>query len=96
MWRKIIHTMNNTSSDQGYLVTTRISLLPRCVKVEGWWAGEARPEGEPMEEIEKFREKIESAKTQLPEGHKDSEWMDGFNHGLDWALRILDKDKSAY
>jgi len=22
-------------------------------------------------------------------------WMDGFNHGLDWAVRILEGDKSA-
>ena len=49
-----------------------------------------------MEEIEKFITKIESAKTQLPDGHKDKEWMDGFNQGLDWAIRILRKDKSAY
>ncbi len=58
--------------------------------------GKGSPEGEPMEDIEKFITKIESAKTQLPEGHKDKEWMDGFNQGLDWAIRILRKDKSAY
>jgi hypothetical protein len=58
--------------------------------------GKGSPEGEPMEDIDKFIAKIESAKTQLPEGHKDTEWMDGFNQGLDWAIRILRKDKSAY
>jgi hypothetical protein len=58
--------------------------------------GKGSPEGEPMEDIDKFIEKIESAKTQLSEGHKDAEWMDGFNQGLDWAIRILRKDKSAY
>ena len=49
-----------------------------------------------MKDIDKFIEKIEDAKTHLPEGHKDKEWMDGFNTGLDWAIRILKKDKSAY
>ena len=58
--------------------------------------GKGSPKGEPMKEIEKFIEKIESAKTQLPDGHKDKEWMEGFNSGLDWAIRILMKDKSAY
>lgn len=48
-----------------------------------------------MNEIEKAKEKIESAKTNVPLYHKDYEWIDGFNHGLDWAIRILDKDKSA-
>ena len=47
------------------------------------------------EQIDKFVSKIESAKTYLPDGHKDTEWMDGFNHGLDWALRIITGDKSA-
>lgn len=58
--------------------------------------GKGSPKGEPMKEIEKFIEKIESAKTQLPDSHKDKEWMEGFNSGLDWAIRILMKDKSAY
>jgi hypothetical protein len=49
-----------------------------------------------MEDIEEFIKRIESAKTLLPETHKDYEWIDGFNHGLDWAIRILRKDKSAY
>lgn len=46
-------------------------------------------------EIEKAIQKIEDAKTE-PKSLKDSEWFDGFNAGLDWAIRILDKDKSAY
>lgn len=58
--------------------------------------GKGSPKGEPMKELEKFIEKIEDAKTHLPKGHKDYEWMDGFNTGLDWAIRILKKDKSAY
>lgn len=58
--------------------------------------GKGSPEGEPMKEMEKFIQKIEDAKTHLPEGHKDKEWMEGFNAGLDWAIRILTKDKSAY
>ena len=48
-----------------------------------------------LNDIEKAKQKIEDAKTSMPLGHKDYEWMDGFNHGLDWAIRILDKDKSA-
>ena len=58
--------------------------------------GKGSPEGEPMKEIEKFINKIEDAKTYLADDHKDKEWMDGFNAGLDWAIRILNKDKSAY
>lgn len=58
--------------------------------------GKGSPEGEPMKDIEEFIKRIESAKTLLPETHKDYEWIDGFNHGLDWAIRILRKDKSAY
>ena len=58
--------------------------------------GKGSPERRAVEEIEKFIEKIESAKTQLPDTHKDKEWMDGFNTGLSWAIRILRKDKSAY
>ena len=49
-----------------------------------------------MKDIDKFIEKIEDAKTHLPKEHKDYEWMNGFNTGLDWAIRILKKDKSAY
>jgi len=48
-----------------------------------------------LNDIEKAKQKMEDAKTSMPLGHKDYEWMDGFNHGLDWAIRILDKDKSA-
>ena len=46
-------------------------------------------------DLTKAMQKIEAAKTSLPEGHKDELWMDGFNAGLDWALRILSGDKSA-
>jgi hypothetical protein len=46
-------------------------------------------------DIEKIKKKIEDAKTHLNTSHKDYEWMDGFNHGLDWALRIINGDKSA-
>jgi len=46
-------------------------------------------------DIERAKQKIEDAKTSMALGHKDYEWMDGFNHGLDWALRILEGDKSA-
>jgi hypothetical protein len=46
------------------------------------------------EGIEKFIAKIEAAKTE-PLNPKDSEWFEGFNQGLDWAIRILTGDKSA-
>ena len=42
-------------------------------------------------EIKDFISKIEQAKIDA----KD-EWGDGLNTGLDWAVRILKKDKSAY
>lgn len=42
-------------------------------------------------EIQHFIGKIEQAKINA----KD-EWGDGLNTGLDWAVRILKKDKSAY
>jgi hypothetical protein len=45
--------------------------------------------------LDKIKQKIEEAKTNLPADHKDKEWMDGFNAGLDWALRIINGDKSA-
>ena len=48
------------------------------------------------QEINLFKRKIEEAKTYLSPTHPDKNWMDGFNAGLDWALRILNKDKSAY
>lgn len=41
-------------------------------------------------ELEKFIQKIQDAK--IPA--KD-EWSDGLNAGLEWAVRILNKDKSA-
>ena len=43
------------------------------------------------EELHVFKSKIEDAK--IPE---TDEWSKGLNAGLSWALRILDKDKSAY
>ena len=41
-------------------------------------------------ELEKFIQKIEESKIPV----KD-EWSDGLNAGLEWAIRILKKDKSA-
>lgn len=41
-------------------------------------------------EIDKAIQKIEEAKIPI----KD-EWSDGLNMGMDWAIRILKKDKSA-
>ena len=41
-------------------------------------------------EIDKAIQKIEEAKVPI----KD-EWSDGLNVGMDWAIRILKKDKSA-
>lgn len=46
-------------------------------------------------DIERAVAKIESYKTSVPLEHKDFDWMEGFNAGLDWALRILTGDKSA-
>lgn len=65
-------------------------------RVEGWWAGKARPERRAVKDIDKFIQKIEEAKTYLADDHRNKEWIDGFNAGLDWAIRILVKDKSAY
>ena len=42
-------------------------------------------------EIQHFITKIEEAKIRATD-----EWGDGLNQGLDWAIRILKKDKSAY
>ena len=42
-------------------------------------------------EIQNFINKIEQAKI-----NPTDEWGDGLNQGLDWAIRILKKDKSAY
>ena len=47
------------------------------------------------EELTKYIEKIKSAKTNLSPENKDFQWMEGFNHGLEWAVRILTGDKSA-
>ncbi len=41
-------------------------------------------------EIQHFINKIEGAKIKPTD-----EWGDGLNQGLDWATRILNKDKSA-
>lgn len=41
-------------------------------------------------EIDKAIQKIEDAKIPI----KD-EWSDGLNMGMEWAIRILRKDKSA-
>ena len=42
-------------------------------------------------ELKDFITKIEEAKI-----NPTDEWGDGLNQGLDWAIRILRKDKSAY
>jgi hypothetical protein len=42
-------------------------------------------------EIQNFIHKIEETKIRATD-----EWGDGLNQGLDWAIRILKKDKSAY
>lgn len=42
-------------------------------------------------EISKIIQKIEESKIPI----KD-EWTDGLNVGLEWAVRILKKDKSAH
>ena len=43
------------------------------------------------QEIQNFINKIEDAKI-----NPTDDWGDGLNQGLDWAIRILKKDKSAY
>jgi hypothetical protein len=43
------------------------------------------------EEISVFISKIEDAKPPVTD-----EWTEGVNVGMDWAIRILKKDKSAY
>ena len=45
-----------------------------------------------MNEIENYIKKIEDAKIQS----ETDEWTKGFNGGLEWAIRILKKDKTAY
>jgi hypothetical protein len=42
-------------------------------------------------EMKDFIAKIEEAKIVATD-----EWGDGLNQGLDWAVRIIKKDKSAY
>lgn len=48
-------------------------------------------QAEYLQHVSKVIKKIEDAKPPI----KD-EWTEGFNTGLDWAIRILEKDKSAY
>lgn len=43
------------------------------------------------EELLTFVSKIEDAKPPVTD-----EWTEGVNVGMDWAIRILRKDKSAY
>ena len=43
------------------------------------------------EELVKFINKIEEAKPPITD-----EWSEGVNVGMNWAIRILRKDKSAY
>jgi hypothetical protein len=42
-------------------------------------------------EVKDFITKIQETKI-----NPTDEWGDGLNQGLDWAVRILKKDKSAY
>ena len=48
-------------------------------------------QAEYLQHVAKVIKKIDEAKPPI----KD-EWSEGFNTGLDWAIRILEKDKSAY
>ena len=41
-------------------------------------------------ELDKYISKIQSAKVPVTD-----DWTDGVNSGLEWAVRILRKDKSA-
>ena len=43
------------------------------------------------EELVVFIKKIEDAKPPVTD-----EWTEGVNVGMNWAIRILNKDKSAY
>lgn len=45
---------------------------------------------EVKQEVAALAQKIEAAKVPVTD-----EWTDGLNAGLDWAKRILNKDKSA-
>ena len=47
----------------------------------------------PQNDVDVFKQKILAA--QIPVNDND-EWERGFNDGLNWAHRILEKDKSAY
>jgi len=49
-----------------------------------------------MSETEEFIKKIEDAKITGKEATPMDEWESGFNSGLEWSIRILKKDKSAY
>jgi len=42
--------------------------------------------------IEEFIKRIEDSKIES----ETDEWSKGFNGGLEWAIRILKKDKAAY
>lgn len=41
-------------------------------------------------EVDKYIAKIEAARVPVTD-----DWTDGVNNGLEWAVRILRKDKSA-
>ncbi len=41
-------------------------------------------------EVDKYISKIEAARVPVTD-----DWTDGVNNGLEWAVRILRKDKSA-
>jgi hypothetical protein len=41
-------------------------------------------------EVDKYISKIEAARVPITD-----DWTDGVNNGLEWAVRILRKDKSA-
>lgn len=43
------------------------------------------------DEVAVFIAKIQDAKPPITD-----EWTEGVNVGMDWAIRILNKDKSAY
>jgi len=42
-------------------------------------------------EVDKYIAKIEAARIPVTD-----DWTDGVNNGLEWAVRILRKDKSAF
>jgi hypothetical protein len=48
-------------------------------------------QSEYFKHVAKCIKKIEDAKIPVTD-----EWSDGLTTGLDWAIRILEKDKSAY